>query len=369
MAITVTKNILGLYPSGNDSFIQFSSDLEGITKTVIQFFPEDKFPKPFTIYPDLDGIFTYNLKDIVNSRFPEGFKDKEEIPLNGWGQSLEYYSVSQTLSLVDSNISEEGDSVLLNYDFYRGVKQVGEVIFDNEAQLIMNSGNGIDFSFHYFEGFPFSFGIQKVPENGSVKIKNLNSGIISEQIVPEQEKGFRVWIDKVFENWTTSNFMPLSTGVNKLELIIDNAFKCNINLIKNNSKCGIYLKWFNTEGNYSYFLFEEFFQSVLKGKSKKKVSINTFNNVQEGLVSEVAELGKEGSEDLTINASVDKVGYDTLRSLILSPSVQMYSSKSPFQIGSFIDVGITGNLSLFNKRSKNSVKLKVVLPEIITAKF
>jgi hypothetical protein len=67
-------------------------------------------------------------------------------------------------------------------------------------------------------------------------------------------------------NETTSNLLSLSTTSNLIEVWVNGAF-ANINIKRMESNCGIYLKWFNANGGYSYWLFDKFYSDTTSTKN------------------------------------------------------------------------------------------------------
>jgi hypothetical protein len=74
-------------------------------------------------------------------------------------------------------------------------------------------------------------------------------------------------------NETTSNLLSLSTTSNLIEVWVNGAFKANINK-RMESNCGIYLKWFNANGGYSYWLFDKFYSDTTSTKPLMKLLVN-----------------------------------------------------------------------------------------------
>ena len=193
MAITILNQPEGIYPAYNDSFIEFSSDLDGIVKTEIQLLPVERFPKKHTIFGNLQGKFYFNLKDAVISRFNENrFRDVNAVFPVGFGTNIDGAYLVQGLTMVDSNIdNEEENEVSIEFQFYRGIKQVGETIFSNTAQILSFSKNGVDYDLTYFEGFPFSFTMQRIGNESEVTVLNKNSSIESLALTSEEDGAFR----------------------------------------------------------------------------------------------------------------------------------------------------------------------------------
>lgn len=366
MAITITKAPTGIYPAYNDSYIQFTSTLAGHNRAEIEVLPTSIFPNKFVVYPDLNGVYTFNLKDVVRVLMnTDGFKDQDTtLPAAQFGESLLFGYISQAITIRVYNATTN-EFTSPTYEFIRGVKQIGEQVYINPAQLLNVSDNGVDYNLTYFEGYPFSFELQRINSGQSIVLNNLNSGDSSIALIASNTGSYRFYIDKGFENFTSSGFLPLSDTINRLEVEVDAVFKTNIRVKKVNERCGVYLKWFNADGGYSYFLFDEFYRYTLDAGSKGTTSTNSFENVG-SLVAPTQSLGKEGAEQLRLKATIDKNEEKLLRSLFTSPSVQMYTSQTPYVAGQWVDVEVSSNYSISNKKSLNEITVNVQLPNLIT---
>ncbi len=367
MAISINTEPTIIYPAYNDSFITFQSSLTGTTRAIIQLLPSATFPKPFEIYSNINGVFVFNLKEAIKSRFNEnGFDDIYDIYPTGWIKNLDNTYLNQTINITDYNEDTTGTTLTRNYEFYKSVKQVGQPIFDNTNQILNVSKNGIDYNLTYFEGYPFSFEIQRVNQDDSIKVYNRNIGLFSNNLISTSTNTLRVYIDKVTTNWTTSNFLPLQDNLNKLEVYNTGVLTTNLNLKKVPAKCGVYLKWFNNDGGYSYFLFDEYYQSESSYKTIATVSNSIYRNVDNGLKTKTKIIGKEGGKRLKLRATIDKNEVNHLESLFSSPSVQIWSSQNPFIEGEWINVTLKGSHSYFTKKALNEIKIEIDLPEQIT---
>lgn len=366
MAITITKSPSTLYPAFNDSYIEFTSNIANDYKALIEI--EGLTGKQFIIYPDLNGLYTFNLKSAVRALINDNtFKDNDDsYPVN-WNKTYPYGYLD-----IDVTITDYGDTVgtpsVHNYTFIRGVKQIGEEIHVKPYQLLHPSINGVDYNLTYFEGYPFSFEIQRPISTDNLTITNLNSSDTTSLLAMASTNTHRIYIDKATTNWTTSDFLPLTDTLNRLELKFNNVVQTNINLKKVESQCGVYIKWFNSDGGYSYFLFEEYWKESIQGKDIGFKSSNSFNNVG-SLESPTTSLGRSGIKTLTLKAKLDKNESKHLESLFTSPSVQIYSKTEPYLAGEFIDVILNTDYSLSNKKSINEVIVTLELPQLITAKI
>lgn len=370
MAITILKEPSGIYPAYNDSFFEFESSIVGSKRAEITVFPVSLFGRTFSVFPDSEGKYLFNLKEVVKVQLNQsGFED------SNFFEDAYFKSISGLYLLQSISVEVFGDSSseVLNksFEFYKSVKQVGESVFSNPFQLLNYSKNGIDFYLTYFEGFPFSFDIQRVVfSSGKIlKIKNKNTGQESIEMNPDATGAFRVVVDKSDgENWTSGSVLPLTEGLNRLEVVEDGEFRTNLFLKKKKACDGVYLKWFNTEGGFGHFLFEQFFTEKIKGKDVDLIGSNNFQNVS-SLNSGVKSIGKSGRRTLKIKARCDENESNILRSLYISPSIQMYSSREANVKGSFINVQIEDTFEFKNKKGFNDFVLTVELPELITARL
>lgn len=378
MAITFTKEPTGIYPAYNDSYIEFTSDLSANTKAVITVLgvTDSIYTlKDYTIYPNSVGKYLFNFKGIMKALYGlQGFNDKysetpTNFPVNGFGESISgNYKIQSFTITVYNNFTSE--FVNKAYSFFKSVKQIGEAIYSNAYQILNCSTNGLDYNLTYFEGYPFAFDLLRVQNGGDIIIKNLNTNITADSIPATSTNTFRIYVDTGTYNWTTEDFLPITDTLNRLEIYdgssITPTAKTNITLKKVPSKCGVYLKWFNNDGGYSYWLFDEFHKTTLSASDLSTVATNKFYNVNEGFVAPTTLIGKRGKEQMKLDTQVDRNESINLQSLFTSPSVQMWSSQEPFNDGNWINVLVSDKYELSNKKDINKIGITIDLPELIT---
>lgn len=368
MAINILKQPEGIYPAYNDSFIEFETDLIDHKRAEITIFPTSIFPRVFLVYPDLDGNYIFNLKEAIKVIFnASGFEDENFVTNVYWKSLIGLYLEQQ----IQIKIYSDSDSEILlkTFEFFKAVKQVGEPIHENPYQLLTYSSNGINHYMTYFEGFPFHFDIQRVEDlpNREITVKSLNNGVVSPVMSPTFTGAFRINVDRGGgNNWNNDSFLPLIDGLNRLEIYEENNFKCNLFLKKKRKCSGIYLKWFNRNGGFSHYLFDEFFVSQTKSKEIGKVFNDEFQNINNATGNNKS-IGKNASGTINIKAKYEKEDYQNLLDLFTSPLVQMYTSQVADVEGVFVDVFVDGTISNSNKKGKNEIALIVDLPEVITA--
>lgn len=370
MATTFTKEPEGIYPAYNDSFIEFSSDLVDNYKAEITIFPTEFFTRNFIIYPDADGIYLFNLKEPVKSIFnQDGFEDANFFTDFYW-KSISNLYLSQYIEIKIYN-DTTSETVPKTYEFIKSVKQVGESTVENPFKLLTYTPNGVDHKLTYFEGFPFHFDIQNVQYVAGkyIKVKSLNTGAETEQMFVTSTGAFRINIDRGNGGtWTVDNVLPLINGVNRLEIYENTTFKTNLLLTKKKSCSGIYIKWFNREGGFSHFLFNENFNENIKGRDIGIIANTDFQNINE-VTGAIKSIGKETERSFVIRSKYNQDEYEMLKDIFISPLIQIYTSTEAHVEGRFIDVIVNGTFSHNNKKEFNDIVLNVELPEMITAKY
>lgn len=366
MAITLTKEPSGIYPAYNDSILEFSSSLADNNKAELTIYPVETFTRTFIVYPDANGKYLFNLKEAVKVIFnASGFSDFNFFT-DLYYKSISGLYLSQQVKIeVFSDTTSE--NVTKYYDFFKAVKQIGEAVFSNPYQLLSYSKDGVNHSITYFEGFPLHFDILQA--DAGVIVKNLNTGNETEIMLPTTSDSFRINIDRGGAiNWTLDNFLPLIEGLNKLEIYEGTTFKSNLFLNKKKKACGVYLKWFNRNGGFSHYLFDEFYIIKTKGSDLGQVLNTEFDNIED-LSGSYRSTGKKAQGDLTLKARYGSIDYEVLKDIFTSPFIQMYSSTEAYLEGKFFDVFVEGTIKFSNKKAKNEIDLTVDLPEIITAKL
>lgn len=369
MAITFSKEPTGIYPAYNDSYIEFTSDLSGNNRAEITVSPIELFPRTFSIFPDFDGNYLFNLKEIVKSSFNRTFEDQTEV-VTGWSKNFTDKYLLQSISIEISNGSET-DTISKGYQFFKAVNQVGEKIHENNFQLLTATKNGIDHSLTYWEGFPFHFSIKRVihSEGKEIVVRSLNTTDQTDGMPTTETGSMRIQIDKGGgENWTSENFLPLITELNRLEILENGSFRSNLLLKKKKDCAGVYLKWANNQGDYSFWLFDEWYRNDLSAGNIDIMNTNRFDNVNNAN-SKILSTGKEAERSLRASTRFDEREREVLEGLVTSPFVQMYSSKEANVIGEWINVQVNESIQSSNKRLRNEFTVTIDLPEVQTMKF
>lgn len=360
--INFTQDITPNYPVHNDIFISFQPEFLENDRSVININNGDFL---FTIYPSNDGKYLFNLKSVAKSFFNNKFKDL--VDMNGNNFFLPDYNLLKEISIEITCYDGEGneETIEKTYTFNQSVKQYGDRNFTNTNQLLLPSKDGINYQLKYFEGYPIDIAFNYLNVGDEVLITNDRTEETIEFSV-EENSGYRLYLDKGFAGLP----MNMPDMGNPLQIAINSDNVISIDVRKIASKCGVYLKWLNTEGAYSYWLFDKFFNETIEASEIDRVTTNNFSNIYSNSEGQSIITGKEAGKEMTIKTLVDENDYQHLKSLMTSPFVQLWSEQKPFQVGQWLNIKVTNrNIQYSNKRGKNKVSLDIELPEVQTQKL
>jgi hypothetical protein len=94
------------------------------------------------------------------------------------------------------------------------------------------------------------------------------------------------------------------------------------------SNCGIYLKWFNANGGYSYWLFDKFYSDTTSTKTIDEI-VGKYDNLK-NVNSFSTITGKEANATYKIQTRFNVLYKEYITSILTSPSVEMYVHQTPF---------------------------------------
>lgn len=133
--------------------------------------------------------------------------------------------------------------------------------------------------------------------------------------------------------------------------------------------CGndaIYLKWFNAQGGYSYYLFNKYFERNLNFGSIGELE-NDFNNL-ENTTSPIIQLGRTSFDKVRVDSDlINENEFNLLVGILSSPKVYMFTGL-PLARASFndwIEVEIkTSSINLRNwKNRPTNISFEFELPK------
>ncbi len=366
--INITKNLLTINPAYNDSIIEYSSNtLTGVTYSNIYV-----GGIPFKTYP-VGGVFTYNFKPIVTVLINESqFKDSI-IP--DFTSSYVYddatlnYKLQPTIRVYNNSTYEE---ISTSWEFIKSVEQLigyrEKSEIEKPIRVLLPTNNKTDYFLPYFEGYPCDFAVYGIPQGATYQFKNVTT-ISESQIFTSESFGTkRVYLSDGGQNEFASNFLGLSTTDNLVELWVNGNFNSNITIKRINSRSGIYLKWFNNSGSYSYWLFDPVYTETLQTKTLDDLNAEWDNLQNISATSRIA--GKSANKTLRVSTRYTSQEKEYITSILTSPMVEMYVFDKPFNktdVNKFIGVTINdGSTPSRNKSTNNKLDLTITLPAVYT---
>jgi hypothetical protein len=365
--IQFQTNLLTVNPAYNDSIIKYKSTIVGMIKSEIIV-----NNSTFIVYP-FNEIFSFNFKEIAKVEInTNGFKDSILPDLSAgnfiYSDSTLQTTLSGTIKTINSLTS---DTINFTYSFSKNVEQLinynQKLLTTNDVVVLLPSENNFDYSVNYTEGFPFDFAIRGLKIGDTFNFKVLNSGIptpISNVITNGVKRIF-------LSDGLISSILPLNTFVNIVELYVNGVVKANIKINKIESKCGVYLKWFNENGGYSYWLFDSIFKENIKTKDLQEVQGN-WDNLQ-NLTSTSESLGKLSNSSMQVSTKYNLTEKKYLLDILKSPKTEMYINNSPFTKQNefnFIGVKVSDDgFTIDTKMTNNKLKITLELPATNTITY
>lgn len=285
------------------------------------------------LYPDPQGRFFINLKPyiaaIINTR---NFEDKMETNLRRQAFSSFLYSFSQgtylnkilhfTVMHADGTYADAAYSL----SWLTGVEQPDDYTRLAANQAIVLSPFKRDTANHhylkYWQGYPFDMAFYTGSIN-FITLHNETNGL------GQQLSGLSV-VNRLFfsdgrTDETLESFLPLIEGFNKLRLGTGIARK-DIVLEKIPYKCGVYLKWLNRYGGYSYWLFEDTYS--IDRSTKQLGELERDNENVETTFGRTIQIGKESQDTMKIVAEL--LSEDERRiveGIIDSPKIYLFTGR------------------------------------------
>lgn len=291
MAITFTKelsqeNYLHAYNNNVVSF--YSNSSEKAVKATISI-----GGKSVTITPDPQGIFYYNFlqvfkllvnrnyfrDDVVSNFAPDAVISNGLKPTDEYAMPIDSNVFQQTtavFTIIFSNGSQESTtrsykilrSLLQLEDYRRGLSNELNTLFSLLLPLPIDSRR--TYYATMFDGYPFDIPLYSNAPR-TLYLKNVVTGF--EASVDVRAGVNRFALQDGQDTVTLENRFPLHLGINKIEISTqspglsapEGESPITLFLEKKEASCGVYLKWFNQVGGWSYYLFNK----LQENRSKK----------------------------------------------------------------------------------------------------
>lgn len=327
-----------------------------------------------TLYPDPNGIFYYNFKDLVTTILnTDNFTDDLETDIS----TSFVYDWTDKISLTDdvvitinlSNDTTETDTRSITW--LSGFVQLqnwkteypSNDLLTTDIRLLqrINGDSYYSYFLNYWHGYPFDVTIYG--NDNVIEIIN-NNNISSDTFTLDK-------IDRlVFSDGRTDvsieDSLTFQSGFNDLDF--DGVFNLRLNKITDFCTGGIYIKWINSLGGWNYWLFSKG-QEQLKTKEKGSL-YNDWENLED-TISPYVSLGKESGSEIKVREQrINENDKMLLEDLLDSAKVYLFTG-TPFSQNTFndwIEVNLgSGNFIIENPKSKiYRFDLTLELPKNIT---
>jgi len=366
--IQFTSDLLPSNPAYNDSIIRYNSTITGMTKSDITIAGQN----PFTVYP-FNETFSYNFKDIVKVLINQsGFADSIIPDLQNdfiYSDSSLLLEITPTITTYNSTTA---DTISKTYSFTKSVEQLPfynqKINNQSDVKVLLPTSDNFNYSVTYFEGYPFDFSIRGLKSGDTYCFRNSSTGMVSENYSSQDNHVKRIFLSDGAINETINQTLIMLSNVNPIELWVNNELKANIRIKRVESQCGIYLKWFNQYGGYSYWLFDKIYKENINVKEIDDL-VGKWDNLQ-NITSTSESFGKTATQSFELSTSFSDDEKEYVIDILKSPTVQKYIHHIPFVKMipySFLGVSMAaGNFQFQNKFSKNKLKVNIEMPSINT---
>lgn len=202
-----------------------------------------------------------------------------------------------------------------------------KISFDQLAQ----QGSAYNQNLKIFKGYPLDVGFISSPENTELKIITTGNDDVSINTTTQAVE-LTSWINRV----VLSDGVDLHTSLAGLSLDMkyrmvlqlndtdtDNIFPFNFEITDD---CGIYLKWMNSEGGWSHWLFNKYYKQPRSVKSLGRIS--DYNKTLIGTQGNYSNIGQ--ASDVNIHLSARFIPYEyfiQVAELPTAPILYMYTGK------------------------------------------
>ena len=304
------------------------------------------------LYSPADGVYTFNIQEVVNTLFGK-FNDDFDYNV---ADVLKYDDkLLLKLTVILSVLLEDETTETLTITAYtlRAVHQIGDknaesmVSFDPlvftesvySTQILAKFDDLYRRTSTYerqqylkiFKGYPFDICILDKLTNTKLRYELLTKdaqyslGTVDRTIdAADADK----YLKRLILSDGESLISPLTTieGALKITTIneddeINSIYVFEMDVV---DECGIYLKWMNSEGGWSYHLFNKFYKMPMSVKSQGK--INKYLETMMDATGNQTNIGQSSSIGIKVNQRfLSKDDYHKVIEIATSPIVYLYN--------------------------------------------
>ena len=314
------------------------------------------------LYPDPENRFYINLKPYVQALInTRNFEDTLQPSISG-GFAGDYIfdftegtyldtEVKFTITLSDNTVDT---TIAHTITWIAGVEQLSDYnALLKTDPLVLSPFKRHTANHHYlkyWEGYPFD--IQLYCPGNSITLKNETTLLEQDFDVPG--KVSRIVLSDGRTDETLEAFFPLVEGHNSIRIMASAQASVNdkfLTLEKIPYRHGVYLKWLNKYGGYSYWLFEDTYSIDRSTKQLGELD-RDLNNLEDSF-GRTIQLGKESQDNIKVIAELlTEEERTVVEGLLDSLKIYLFTGRALSQSGrnSWVEV----SLKTANSRIKNA---------------
>lgn len=370
MAIVFTQSIADdrINMAYNNNVIRFSSN------SVLEVLNADITlgGQTVTIYPNPSGDFYFNFKEYITTAINTfNFIDYLAPTLNPASDTTFTYGFAGYVNIsfqITVNFTDDSSESFSDFiPFLSGVQQI-ETYKKNTTQttdniillpLYPNTTN--KYYAKYFEGYPFDIGFLQI-EPTNLELTN-NTNLLDYTFI---QKGniTRLFFSDGRTDESINDLLPIALGRNEISwldkfLYIDKADVCS----------GVYVKWYNQYGGYSYWLFPNYAQRTQTMRNIGEINTD-FENLED-IYNQVSQIGLTAGQKLVVSSDkLNEEEFNLLSGILTSPKVMLFTGEpfSQSEVNDWMEVRIANT----TQRTRNfkgqalEINLDLELPDLYT---
>ena len=282
----------------------------------------------FEITPN-NNTFYFNFKSVFKSLINDYFEDAIDVELDpndlttfikDMSQVTKALTIDFVVDFVNGTSETASRSVTLlqsSSNFQDRKKR--EILKLDSFAVLSNLEDKSNRTFRavYFEGYPFDIQVYKNTP-GNVVLTNKTNLLDVTFNLPNKVN--RIFFSDAETDTTLEDVLPLVEGTNQLEF--DTGDLTTVLLEKRSGLCGVYLKWKNNFGGWSYWLFERKHKVERKTKNLGFIN-NDYQNLENN--NYIKNIGKTSFDTYNIGSiNVDVTDQELVLSILESPKVYMF---------------------------------------------
>lgn len=338
--------------------------------------------KLYVLRPAPDGTFWYNMIDILSvyaGRF--GYIDDLDYNVDTLGVYYDWTDRALVRgAIIIKFFNPDGSlyqTITNNVYLLNGIIQIEEhrkrlpyVLgkTDTLAMTPLSFNSNSSAYVKYWTGYPFDIGVHKESNSSFSIINNENTGVYnvtSSNIVDR----FFISDGRTISGIETA--LQLIEGVNNLTLISSNGKQFTLYLDKKTpaNNCGVYVKWINSQGLYSYWLFD------LSERNRNSNDLgyidNDFFNIEDTYTPRV-NIGKVSADSIKVSVRLNEDQKPLFMEIFDSPAIWLFTGR-PYDKNTVTDwlsvsLKTTTNRLKDYKRNQTNLDLVFELPNRYTRK-